>query len=258
MIRRVLLTNDDGIQAIGLRCLATVLASAFEVHVVAPDRERSGVAHAFTLLNPLRCDPAPSVFPEDLVRSAHRCSGTPVDCVKIALLSILDPPPELVVSGINAGANLSLDTLYSGTAAAAREAALMGVPAIAASLVLRGRESGTREPFQTAAEIILDYIRTHQDNLQAMRDHFLNINVPGLPRARLAGFRATVLGRCRYLDSYRRLLDPAGRPYYWLEGERVVEDDRPEADLAAVHEGYVSITPMGLDGSRPDLLGQVL
>lgn len=256
-IRNILLTNDDGLGAIGLHVLATVLSSHFDVYVVAPDRERSGVGHGFTLLNPLRADPIPDAFgDEQLAKAAYRCSGTPVDCVKIGLLALFkDVRFDLVVSGINRGANLAIDTLYSGTVAGAMEALIMGYPAIAISLVSKGRTTSTRQHFETAAEMLLEFIVEHEKELVKAKDYFLNINVPGLPREELKGTMFTVLGRCHYSDRYHVHTDPMGRPYYWLEGDLVIEDERPDADILAVRDDYVSVTPLHFDlTSEPGML----
>lgn len=249
MIRNILLTNDDGLGAVGLRVLATVLSSHFRVYIVAPDQERSGVGHGFTLLNPLRAEPAPdNLGLEGLVSGAYTCSGTPVDCVKIGLLALFpDTGFDLVVSGINRGANLAVDTLYSGTVGGAMEALIMGYPSIAISLVSKGRGTATHEHFQTAAEICLEFIQQHEDQLAKSRDFLVNINVPGLPREELRGMKFTVLGRCRYADRYHVHQDPMGRPYYWLEGDLVIQDERPNADVVAVRDNYVSITPLSHD-----------
>ena len=248
-IRKILLTNDDGLGAIGLQMLASILASEYEVYVVAPDRERSGVGHGFTLLNPLRADPAPEVLGLDgIVAAAYKCSGLPVDCVKMGLLALFPKVKfDLVVSGINRGANLAIDTLYSGTVGGAMEALIMGHPAIAISLVSKGRTTSTRQHFETAAEICLEFIREHEAEIARSTGYLFNINVPGLPREELAGVKFTVLGRCRYADRYHVHKDPMGRPYYWLEGDLVIDDDRPNADINAVRENYVSITPLHYD-----------
>lgn len=249
-IRKILLTNDDGLGALGLQMLASILSSKYEVYVVAPDRERSGVGHGFTLLNPLRADPAPEVLGlDDIVQAAYKCSGLPVDCVKMGLLALFrDVKFDLVVSGINRGANLAIDTLYSGTVGGAMEALVMGYPAIAISLVSKGRTTATRDHFEGAAEICLEFIQEHEDEIQKSAGQWLyNINVPGLPREELAGVKFTVLGRCHYADRYHVHKDPHGRPYYWLEGDLVIKDERPNADIVAVRDNYVSITPLQFD-----------
>jgi 5'-nucleotidase len=248
-IRNLLLTNDDGLGAIGLHVLATVLSSHYDVYVVAPDRERSGVGHGFTLLNPLRADPMPDAFgDEQLAKAAYRCSGTPVDCVKLGLLGLFkDVKFDLVISGINRGANLAVDTLYSGTVGGAMEALIMGYPAIAVSLVSKGRTTSTRQHFETAAQVVLELVREHEAQIARSKDFLLNVNVPGLPREELKGIKFTVLGRCHYADRYHVHKDPMGRPYYWLEGDLVIEDERPNADIVAIRDNFVSVTPLHYD-----------
>lgn len=248
-MRKILVTNDDGLSAQGLHVLATVLASAYDVYIVAPDQERSGVSHAFTLLNPLRVDPAPEALPENLIQSVYRCSGTPVDCVKMGLLTLFpDIRFDLVVSGINPGANLSIDTLYSGTVAGAMEALIMGYPAIAVSLVSHPEQfSSTRTHFETAAEVCFAFLRQHEEKILANRRFILNMNVPNLPRDEIQGIRHTAIGRCRYLDRYEVHNDPKGRPYYWLDGQIQIEDERDCADILAVRSGWVSISPLWYD-----------
>jgi 5'-nucleotidase len=258
MIKRILLTNDDGIDAPGLANLAMVLGSQFDVFVVAPDRERSGVGHAFTLFMPLRCDEVPGKFPDDLVRRAWKCSGTPVDCVKMGLLQVLaQEPPDLVISGINRGANLAIDTLYSGTVSAALEAMTMGQPAIAVSLVSHPDGSAIHDYFAGAADFVLDYVRRNDAAIRTMRGHCLNINIPGLPRQDLRGVRYTSLGRCRYDDRYQVHRDPNGRPYYWLEGTVADDQQAADADLVAIRERYVSITPLMTDLTAHDILARL-
>ena len=248
---RILVTNDDGVGAPGINCLASVLGAEHDVFVVAPDRERSGVGHAFTLDKPLRADPVPEVFPEGLVKGAWQCTGTPVDCVKMGVLVLLaDQPPDLVVSGINRGSNLSVDHLYSGTVGGALEAAIMGLPSVAVSVeVTRGQH----HHFETAAEFVRRFLADDETRSLLTPGTAFNINAPGRPTDEVKGFRFTCVGRCVYHDRYHDHQDPHGRPYYWLEGEPEILDDRPWADVVAVREGYVSVTPL-----TPDLTNHVL
>ena len=240
---RILLCNDDGISAPGLNCLATVLGTEHEVYVIAPDRERSGVGHAFTLTKPLRCDEAPALFPSEFVARAWSCSGTPVDCVKMGILKIFaDDPPDLVVSGVNRGSNLSVDHLYSGTVAGALEAVIEGVPAIAISVEIV-RDS-KHHHFEAAAEFVRRFLLDEASKGLLSNEYALNINVPAMPIDETKGFRMTCIASCNYIDKYIEHRDPHGRPYYWLEGKINVEDDRSWADIVALREGYVSITPL--------------
>ncbi|MBI3894118.1 MAG: 5'/3'-nucleotidase SurE, partial [Candidatus Wallbacteria bacterium] len=232
MIRRVLLTNDDGIDAPGLASLAMMLGGAYEVYVLAPDQERSGVGHGFTLFSPLRCDDATARFAPDLVRRAWKANGTPVDCVKLAVLLMMkETPPDLIVSGINRGANMAIDTLYSGTVSAAMEAMIMGFPSIACSLATHFEGTATHTHFTGAAEFLLEYIQAHEAQIQAMKGFCLNINVPGVPRAELKGARYTRLGKCWYEDRFQVHKDPSGRPYYWIEGSLNVDEQFVDSDV---------------------------
>lgn len=247
--KTVLLVNDDGIDAAGLSALVAAFSSAYRVFVVAPDRERSGVGHAFTLFNPLRADPSTERFPRDLVASAYRCSGTPADCVKVALLEIFKAdPPDLVVSGINHGANMGLDVLYSGTVAGAMEGLLNDRPAMAVSLVTRGEGTvgSTHSYFATAADWALRLVRELEDELRrgAAEGYFLNVNLANQPADAIKGWAWTDLANAHYDDRYVVHKDPAGRPHYWLEGELVLEDRRPECDIATVRRQLVSVTPL--------------
>ncbi len=247
-----MLVNDDGVEAAGLQCLASTLGEEHEIYVVAPDRERSGVGHAFTLDRPLRCDPCPECFEPALVRKAWRCSGTPVDCVKIALLELLPREGvevELVVSGVNRGWNLSVDVLYSGTVSAALEAAMCGVRSIAVSI----EPSGNLSFYDTAASFCLGLLSSGLVG-RLPSDVTLNVNVPFRPSHELRGAIMTRLGRSHYDDRYSRRLDPSGRPYYWLEGEPVVEEEELTADVVAVRAGFVSLTPLRWDLTAVDLI----
>ena len=250
---RILLTNDDGIEAPGLNCLATVLGADHDVYVIAPDRERSGVGHAFTLEKPLRCDLAPGIFPKELVKKAWKCTGTPVDCVKIGILKIMaDNLPDLIVSGVNRGANLSVDHLYSGTVAGALEAVIEGVPAIASSVEVN-RDS-KHHHYETAAEFVRRFLKDEKSRELLTTDYILNINAPALTLDEVKGQKFTTIARCSYIDQYLEHTDPHGRPYYWLEGKIDVLDERDWADIVAVRAGYISICPLSPDLTNKEVL----
>lgn len=253
-VMNILISNDDGIFALGMRTLAATLAAAgHQVTVVCPDRERSATGHGLTIHKPIRAEAIEEVFHGDI--RAWSCSGTPSDCVKLALGALMDTPPDVVVSGINHGANLGTDVLYSGTVSAAMEGAIEGIPAIAVSLT-----SFTQRSFIPAATFIRE--------LLASRDWFplssallFNVNVPALAMADIKGVKVTRQGVRRYFDQFEQRLDPRGKTYYWLAGE-VLEDQEdaslyqswPEelrqlirgvsTDVQAIHEGYISITPL--------------
>lgn len=235
---RILLSNDDGFRAPGLRVLAGVLREVAEVVVVAPDRNRSGASNSLTLDMPLRARRE-----EEGVISVE---GTPTDCVHLAITGLLDEDPDMVIAGINHGANLGDDVLYSGTVAAAMEGRFLGLPAIAVSLVC-----GEEEPrhFETAARAVVEIIgHLRRDPLPA--DTILNVNVPDRPWAELAGFAATRLGHRHKSEPVVRDSDPRGRPIYWVGPPGSGADAGPGTDFDAVARGRVSITPLQVDLTR--------
>ena len=230
----ILVTNDDGIQAPGICILAEALESIGQVAVVAPDRERSAVSHALTLHHPLRAEQvAPNRFAVD---------GTPTDCVNLGIHSLLSFHPDIVVSGINRGANLGDDITYSGTVAAAMEATLMGIPAIAVSLATR--EAGTH--YRAAADFVCR-LATRMCKHGLPQDTFLNVNVPDLPDDELGEPLLTTQGRRRYEGTIVDKVDPRGRSYYWIGTVDQKFHDLAGSDFAAVSDGHISITPLHLD-----------
>lgn len=235
---KILISNDDGIMAPGVRCLANTLARTahHQITVVCPDRERSATGHALTLHKPLRADPQPEGF--DPAIQAWSCSGTPSDCVKLGLDGLMETPPDWVISGINQGSNLGTDVLYSGTVSAAMEGLLEGIPSMAVSLA-----SFTLGDFQPAA----DFVATFLEKLaQAPLDQptLLNVNVPALPSEQIQGMVLAPLGIRKYTDIYEKRVDPRGKTYYWLAGEVVEEGVDPQSDIRALQDNYVAITPL--------------
>ncbi|HXG16150.1 MAG TPA: 5'/3'-nucleotidase SurE [Calidithermus sp.] len=224
----LLVTNDDGVHAAGLRALASALEDLGEVHVLAPEREQSACGHALTLHRPLRV--------ERLGERWYAVNGTPSDCVNLAVLGFLPEPPVLIVSGINHGANLGDDVTYSGTVSAAMEGTLLGVPSVAVSLV-----EGT--DFEVAARVArLVALRVLTEGLPPKT--LLNVNVPaGRPR----GVRMTRLGHRVYSQKIVEQRDPRGRLHYWIGGGEPRWEALEGSDMAAVHAGEVSITPLHLD-----------
>ncbi len=230
----ILCSNDDGIDARGIQVLADALATIADVWVIAPDRERSAIGHAISLHEPLRLS---QVAPQRFA-----CSGTPTDCVYIGVNHVLPRTPDMVVSGINAGANLGDDVTYSGTVGAAMEGMLMGIPAIATSLVLDERGSSN---YEQAAAVTLTVVR---DALAhgIPRGTLLNLNVPDdYDIAR--GVRLTKLGRRNYGRLVQENRDPRGRRYYWIGGPRLAHDDIAGSDCNAIHDGYAALTAIHLD-----------
>lgn len=228
----ILVTNDDGIHSPGLRVLTNALQGLGRVAVVAPDRERSAISHALTLHSPLRA--------AEQAADCWSIDGTPTDCVNLGIHGLLRETPDLVVSGINQGANLGDDLTYSGTVAAAMEATLMGVPALAVSLAA---ERFTEEDFLWSgrwAARLAGMVRDH--GLPA--DTFLNVNIP---RGRPHGMKLTRQGKRRYADAVVRNTDPRGRTYYWIGAGELSFHDLEGTDIHAVERGWVSVTPLHLD-----------
>ncbi|MBE9100550.1 5'/3'-nucleotidase SurE [Vacuolonema iberomarrocanum] len=257
---RLLISNDDGIFSTGVRTLANTLAAAgHDITVVCPDRERSATGHGLTLHKPIRADVMESIFAPEV--KAWACSGTPSDCVKLALGALLDRSPELVLSGINHGSNLGTDVLYSGTVSAAMEGAIEGIGGIAFSLT-----SHTGEDFQPAADFARSLV-AHLDRHPLPRAMLLNVNIPAVPAAELAGVKLTRQGLRRYIDSFEKRVDPRGKTYYWLAGELLEDIPQPplefatvaaasfdpadlqwmstlETDVQAIRQNFITLTPL--------------
>jgi 5'-nucleotidase len=233
----ILVTNDDGVTAPGLAALAAALRELGRVSVIAPDRNWSASGHVKTMHKPLRVAPAHVV---DGV-TALSTSGAPSDCVALAVLGLLDAPIDMVVSGINPNANLGHDVTYSGTVTAAMEAVISGVPGIAVSV-----DGAEAHGYAAAGEMAVRVARAVAEH--GLPPHtLLNVNVPSLPSAEINGIRITRMGLRPYKDHLVHRVDPAGRPYYWIGGER---DDEPlvaGTDFAALTAGYVSVTLLDLD-----------
>jgi 5'-nucleotidase len=230
---RILLSNDDGYQADGLATLALSLRGVADLVIVAPDRNQSGASHSLTLDRPLRVGQTRD--------GMYYVNGTPTDCVHLALTGLLDNDPDMVVAGINHGANLGDDTLYSGTVAAAAEGRFLGLPAIAVSLV--GDEP---RHFDTAGQAIREIIgQLHENPLP--QDTTLNVNVPDVPYGDLRGFKATRLGYRHRAEPMVESRDPKGRLLYWVGPAGAGQDAGPGTDFHAVENGYVSVTPMRFD-----------
>ncbi len=242
----LLISNDDGIFALGVRTLANTLAQAgHQVTVVCPDRERSATGHGLTLHRPIRAEIVDSIFHPQV--TAWSCSGTPSDCVKFALSAVLDTRPDFVLSGINQGSNLGTDILYSGTVSAAMEGSIEGITSIAISLA-----SFTSKEFQTAANFANSLI-TRLANKPLVEATLLNVNVPSVKPEEIAGIALTRQGLRRYIENFQKRFDPRGKSYYWLAGEVIEEIEQPEhlhlsfeipTDVQAIRDNYITITPL--------------
>jgi len=231
---KILITNDDGIHAPGINALADALSRVADVAVVAPDRERSAVSHALTLHHPLR-----AVM---LASGRYSVDGTPTDCVNLGIHSLLDFHPDLVVSGINRGANLGDDVTYSGTVAAALEATLMGIPAFAISLDSQEADAD----YSTAAEFAVKLALLINKN-GLPKDTFLNVNIPDSPDTLSRPPHVTTQSKRCYDGTIVDKVDPRGRSYYWIGTVDLDFHDTEGSDFAAVKRGYISITPLHPD-----------
>jgi 5'-nucleotidase len=240
---RILLSNDDGYFAPGLAALARSLEGLGTVTVVAPERDRSGASNSLTLDRPLA-----------VRRSANGflfVDGTPTDCVHLAVTGLLDQLPDIVVSGINLGANMGDDTIYSGTVAAASEGYLLGVPSIAVSLTSKeGRH------YETAAQVARELVERCAER-PAPQPLLLNVNVPDVPFAALAGREVTRLGKRHKAEGVVKTVSPRGQTVYWIGAAGEAQDAGPGTDFNAVAAGRVSITPLQMDLTRAQQIGAV-
>ncbi len=240
---RFLLSNDDGYLAPGLACLARALAPLGHLDVVAPERDRSGASNSLTLDRPLHVRRGDNGF--------HYVDGTPTDCVHLAITGLVEHKPDMVIAGINRGANLGDDVLYSGTVAAAMEGRFLGVPAIAVSLV-----GHTGRNFDTAAEIVVRLVqRLRDDPLPA--DTILSVNVPDVPFAEIAGIEATRLGHRHQAEPVVRAAAPHGNPVYWVGAPGPEADAGPGTDFHAIRQNRVAITPLLVDLTRYTAIEQI-
>jgi 5'-nucleotidase len=235
---KILLTNDDGIHARGIHALINELNSLAEIYVVSPDRERSGTGHSITVYEPIKVKP--------MELAGAKCSwtvgGTPVDCVKLALARLIKENIDLVVSGINHGSNMGTDVLYSGTVSAAAEGVILGCPALAVSL----DSMEINADFNHTAKFTRRVIEKVME-MKLSRETLLNVNVPALAPENIKGVRITRLGVRNYDNLFDERQDPRGNTYFWLGGGVVIEEQEPDSDVAAVQDGYISITPIRLD-----------
>jgi 5'-nucleotidase len=234
---KILLTNDDGIHAPGLFALYQALRSEYEVDIVAPESEMSAVGHAITLASPLRVQEVAkggSFF-------GYAVSGTPADCVKIAVQELAERPPDIILSGINLGSNVGVNVLYSGTVSAATEGAFLGIRAAAISLATK------RDPdFSFAAQFSKEIIRFIVESGLRVGTA-LNINIPAVGPEQITGVSIARQGTSRFEERFERRSDPRGNIYYWLAGERFVENGNPGTDCMALKDNRITITPIQYD-----------
>jgi len=233
----VLVTNDDGIAASGIHVLVQYLKKYADVVVVAPDSEKSAVGHAITLSDPIRV----SSFNKSGQWDGYAVSGTPSDCVKIAVGALLDRRPDMVISGINLGSNAGINVIYSGTVSAATEGTILGIPSIAVSLT-----TYTDPIFEPAARFAVKIMNVVLSKGLPKRT-LLNVNIPNLPENEIAGVKITRQGMANFAETFDKRVDPRNRVYYWMDGQKeeiIAEDD---VDDEAIKQGYISITPVKYD-----------
>jgi 5'-nucleotidase len=242
---KILVSNDDGYRAEGIHRLRAALATLADVTVVAPDRNRSGASNSLTLDVPLR------VFEAE--PGVYFVPGTPTDCVHLAISGLFDFEHDMVVSGVNDGANLGDDVLYSGTVAAAVEGRFLGLPTIAVSLCTSGAPGGH---FETGAEVARLLV-THLLKSPLQRALILNVNVPDVPFAQLKGFRASRLGYRHRSAAVMKAQDPRGRPVYWVGPAGAEQDAGPGTDFDTIAQGFVSVTPLQVDLTRHTALPEL-
>lgn len=234
---KILVSNDDGIQSKGIYALVGALKEIANVTVVAPAQEQSAVGHAITMQIPLR-----------IVKTykngeffGYAVNGTPADCVKIGVRNIMKEPPDLMISGINHGSNTAVNIIYSGTVSAAREAAIMDIPAIAISVT---NHEVTDFDFASKVAKMLAQEISGKDLPPGT---LLNVNVPDVPENKIAGILLTRMGKSKWDDIYEQRIDPAGKDYYWLKGNLLEVDSDIEIDQAAIRKNYVSVSPIHFD-----------
>jgi len=244
----ILLTNDDGIFSEGIYAFWKSLKAVGSVSVVAPEAERSAVGHAITMSDPLR------------VKKVNRrnqsfgyaVSGTPADCVKIAINSLLKKKPDIVVSGINLGPNTGFSVLYSGTVSGATEGAIFGIPSMAVSL------GSFKDPdFSYAAQFAAKVARRIL-KVGLPKGTFLSVNVPALPKSKIKGVRVTTQGKTPFRERFDKRVDPREHTYYWLSGEVIDTSTARDSDITAMRDGYISITPLQYDLTDYDFIGDLM
>lgn len=239
---KILISNDDGIQAPGINALIDLLCEEHELYVAAPMHQKSASSHALTMHHPIKV----KEVADPRTAKSWAIDGNPADCTKMAIDELLGFRPDWVVTGINLGPNLGTDILYSGTVAAAAEGSITGIPSIALSLV-----TYTNTDFSEAvkgAKEAMDWLFQNPVDGTVM----LNVNIPDVPHAQMKGLHITTVGESRYEKPFNRRVDPRGNVYYWLAGDLIMENNPPEADVSKSREGYITITPIRFDFDAKD------
>lgn len=243
-LKKIVMSNDDGIHAPGIRAFHDAIKDLAEIEVVAPSDEQSAVGHSITIFDPIKTRRV-SRDGEDFGLAV---GGTPADCVKLAICELCDEPPDMVVSGINLGPNIGISVLYSGTVSAATEATILGIPSIAVSLCTYF------DPQWATAEIIARRIVEKALAADLPPDTLLNVNIPNLPIEEVKGTRVAPIARSRFKEKFHKRTDPRGNLYYWLDGELEMLENDQETDVGLLREGYATITPISFDLTDYDAL----
>lgn len=245
----ILISNDDGIYANGIKSLCEALSSSYDVYLIAPNQERSAAGHSITLNSPLRVEELGPLYGS---KRSWAVSGTPGDCVKIGVNAVLsdDEKPDIIISGINHGPNLGHDVIYSGTVSCAIEGAMMNIPSIAVSLNSYKPEF---EDFTFTATFIKSLIHKLKD-FKFPEKSILNINVPGIPQDEINGIVVTEMGGRMFTDNYEKRIDPRGKTYYWMAGKLSTEKENEKSDIYAIRQNKISISPLTFNLTRKDVL----
>lgn len=233
----ILVANDDGIHSPGITALFRAMKELGDAYIIAPDRERSAVSHSLTLHKPLRV--------EKINEYAYSINGTPTDCIILGVNKLLPEKPALIVSGINKGGNLGDNITYSGTVSAAIEGTIMGIPSFAISLFIE-EEHASPLHFDTASDFAVKIGRYILEK-SLPHDTLLNINIPNLPQNAILGVKFTQQGKMVYSNSIKDIIDPKGKKHYWIGGSQSYIKHGDNTDIQAIHEGYISITPVNID-----------
>lgn len=241
----ILICNDDGFHAPGIRVLHEAMEPLGRVSVVAPDTERSAVGHAITVASPLKAKRVALAG----AFTGQAVSGTPADCVKLAVSCLLKESPDLVVSGINLGPNAGISVLYSGTVSGATEGAILGIPSIAFSLATY------EDPHWDTARRVARHIAENYARAGLPSETLLNVNIPNRPFEALEGYSVVRIGKSRYVEEFHARSDPRGNAYYWMDGVLKLCEDTSENDVEMLRRGFVTLTPIKFDLTDHDALG---
>jgi 5'-nucleotidase len=244
---KLLLTNDDGIYAPGIQVLYDGVRELGDIEIVAPESERSAVGHAITLVDPLKT----RRVKRDGDFSGYAVSGTPADCVKLAVCGLLESPPDLILSGVNLGPNAGISVLYSGTVSAATEGIILGIPSMAISLCTF--VDPCWDTARRVAHRLISLVTQHP----IPENTLLNVNIPNVPYEQIKGLKITTMGRSRFVEVFHKRQDPRGNTYYWLDGDIKQLGPVEGTDLEALEEGFISLSPIQFDMTHYAVMDQL-